>query len=370
MLIIGAGGTGRGFIPRLLKNQDVQISFLDSNKSLVEKLNYCGAYSIFVGEKSRNIRIDRYRAYDYDSSEILSIASEADYIFISVGEQNLPGLKHFFDKLIGVKKVEDISVVVAENGVSPRGAFIKAMGDTDVTGMQISQAIIFCSSLPLNKGELDIVSEDYGFMPYDSTVAKILIPFEKFVPTDNFASLMQRKIYTYNCLSACIAYLGYIKGYDNYADAANDCDIVELCERVRGELDEAIALRYKVSIYEQHAFSERALKKFKDRTIKDTVEKNARAVLRKLGAEERLIGPLSMLNGSGVGADVLLQVIASALVYLKCEETMEYDGIIYKDPCHLLRVMHTEKTLSNSNYEKIKDIYSKLFLVNVARRPR
>ncbi len=358
ILIIGAGGTGRGFIPRLLKNEDVQINFLDLDKSLVEKLNSEKEFSIFVGENLTDVRINDYKAYDYDSNELLDVAAEADYIFVSVGVQNLPGLRAFFEQLLAKKKAEDISVIVAENGISPRDAFIKAMRDTDVSGMEISQSIIFCSSLPMNKGELDIVSEDYGTMPYDCAAANIKLPFEKFTPTDDFSILMQRKIYTYNCLSGCIAYPGYLKGYENYADAANDSDIVQLCERVRIDLDRAVAQRYRVDIEDQQAFSARALKKFRDRTIKDTIQKNARAALRKLGGEERLIGPLALLNEYGGDTAALLTVIASALVYLKNEEKMEYNGITYSNPCLLLRAMHGENVLSNQDYEKIQEIYT------------
>ena len=127
---------------------------------------------------------------------------------------------------------------------------------------------------------------------------------------------------------------------------------------MRIDLDRAVAQRYRVDIEDQQAFSARALKKFRDRTIKDTIQKNARAALRKLGGEERLIGPLALLNEYGGDTAALLTVIASALVYLKNEEKMEYNGITYSNPCLLLRAMHGENVLSNQDYEKIQEIYT------------
>ena len=44
-------------------------------------------------------------------------------------------------------------------------------------------------------------------------------------PIGNFSNFLTRKLYTYNAASCVIAYIGWKKGYSNYADAANDEEI-------------------------------------------------------------------------------------------------------------------------------------------------
>ena len=55
--------------------------------------------------------------------------------------------------------------------------------------------------------------------------------------------------------------------------------------------------------------------KFCDRTIVDTVARNARDPQRKLAAEERIMGPISLMYKYGEDASVLEQTAAAAIEY-------------------------------------------------------
>ena len=52
VVIIGAGGSGRGFIARLLQEENVKLCFVDQNVELVEALNKRGQYGIRVDAKA------------------------------------------------------------------------------------------------------------------------------------------------------------------------------------------------------------------------------------------------------------------------------------------------------------------------------
>ena len=82
--------------------------------------------------------------------------------------------------------------------------------------------------------------------------------------------------------------------------------------------------------------------KFCDRTIVDTVARNARDPQRKLGAAERIIGPIKLLHKYGEDASVLERTAACAILYdndgedawraIKAEKTNEQ---ILTDICGL-----------------------------------
>lgn len=178
----------------------------------------------------------------------------------------------------------------------------------------MAEAIIFCTTLK-EKNSLDIFSEDLDYLPYDVLALGHKLNYENLVPEEHLDILMQRKIYTYNCISAIISYLGYYKGYEIYSEAANDEDINLCIQNIVHALNQCICKEYNVDEVDQERFSKLAIRKFKNKEIIDTVERNTRDVDRKLGAKERIVAPLLIMNKYGMFSKDLLLVAASAIYY-------------------------------------------------------
>ena len=140
-------------------------------------------------------------------------------------------------------------------------------------------------------------------------------PFANFEPSEDFDTLIRRKLYTYNSLSACIAYLGARKGYENYGSAANDTEIARMTDLLEERLNQAICAEYRIPREEQLRFSEMAKRKFRNPEIRDTVTRNARNAKRKLGAGDRIAGPLKLLESHEIPTAELEIVAAAALWY-------------------------------------------------------
>ncbi len=340
IVIIGAGNSGRGFLARLLSADGADLCFLDKDEALVQKLVSQRHFSVFVGESKVESVIRDYQAYGIDSDDAVKAAMVADYIFVCVGKQHLAELTSFFIRLCKGKKPDQCQVVVCENGISPKNTLRKALAGTEAEGMKISQGVIFCTSIPREKGKLDIVSEAYEELPIDYDEELFCFDSPHFPFIKGFDLLMERKLYTYNCLSACIAYLGYLKRYTDYGEAARDPEIYRFCDQLRESLDEAVCKKTGVSREEQRKFSQHAMNKFTSPVITDTIEKNARAALRKIGPEERLMGPLRLFLHYGQDGKPLYKVIAAALYYLEQEEGLEYEGRAYEDTLVLLQAVN------------------------------
>ncbi len=87
------------------------------------------------------------------------------------------------------------------------------------------------------------------------------------------------------------------------------------------ETAQALSKKHKFPLDEQLAFTLTSKRKLQDYTIVDFIERNARDPHRKLGANERIIGPIKLLHKYGEDASVLERTAAAAILYDDPEET-------------------------------------------------
>ena len=304
--MVGAGKTGRGFIGRLLAEDGKEILFIDKNAELVKALNNAGSFSVsFFGGVREPMRVGNFKAVTWVDADL----SDIDVIFVSVGGMNLPDVGNELKKLINDGKMRHI--VVGENASHPAKTLKEAIGLDNVT---VSESTVFCTTI--ENGELDISSENYPYLQCD---AKPLDGYDLKIkgvrPIEGFENFLTRKLYTYNAASCVIAYLGFVKGYTDYGAAANDSEILELLDRNYSATNKVLCKVYGYSEDDQREFAALSKQKFCDRTIADTVSRNAREPQRKLQKAERIMGPLCLIEEYGEDTSVLLMTAAAALLY-------------------------------------------------------
>ncbi len=87
-LMYGGGNIGRGFIGQLFHMSGYEISFIDVNMAVIDKLNTDGSYPIYITEK------DGYREYlvtgvhginGRDNEAIAEAIADADIMATAVG---------------------------------------------------------------------------------------------------------------------------------------------------------------------------------------------------------------------------------------------------------------------------------------------
>lgn len=317
IVIIGAGQTGRGYLKRFFPEEAV--TFLDKDPALVDALTHTHSYKISFGAGEREpVTAENYRAYVADSKEGLQSLSEADLVLISVGRKNLKDVGSTLSATLASRKKEDLDILTAENGVNVKKDLQFLCKDPRV---HLAEAIVFCTTLK-QEDSLDILSENLDYLPYDVTALGHTLPYKNMAAEDQLDVLMQRKIYTYNCVSAIVSYLGYYKNYTVYSDAANDAEISRCIHQTLETLNQCICAEYGVSPEEQLRFSEMAVRKFQNKNIVDTIERNARDVDRKLGLTERILAPLSIVQKHGKTCEGLLLTAACAVYYGKQTDTL------------------------------------------------
>lgn len=312
--VVGAGKTGRGFIGRLLAEDGCEFLLIDKNAELVQKLNEKKSFKVsFFGNVREPQVVTNYKAVTWAEADL----SDVELIFVSVGGTNLPDVGAQLRKwcVDGKKRY----IITGENATKPAKTLLDAIvsgavnasGTVNVAG---AEATVFCTTI--EDGELDISSENYPYLQCDAKPLEGYVPAVTGVkPIDNFGNFLTRKLFTYNAASCVIAYLGFIKGFTDYGDAANDPEILELLDRNYAATNEVLCQEFGYTKEDQEEFALLSKKKFCDRTIIDTVARNAREPQRKMKAGERIMGPLVLLDQYGADTSVLIKTVAAMLLY-------------------------------------------------------
>ena len=156
---------------------------------------------------------------------------------------------------------------------------------------------------------------------------------------------------------------GAVLGYTDYAEAANDPAVVQIMEEVCRSLNQSLSRRYGITEMEQAEFSARAVRKFQNRSIRDTIERNARDVQRKLGPRERMIAPPLIMKEDGCDTSALEKATAAAVLYGERTGTLKLDGEPVENPAECLGELLSEldeETLSQirKEYERLRTGFS------------
>ena len=62
LVLFGAGKIGRSFIGQLFSNGGYEVVFIDTNRAIIDALNYCGHYKVIIkSEKEEILNIKNVR---------------------------------------------------------------------------------------------------------------------------------------------------------------------------------------------------------------------------------------------------------------------------------------------------------------------
>lgn len=303
--VIGAGKTGRGFIGRLLAEANTSFTLIDKNDELVKALKD-GSFTVsFFGGVRENITVSDYNAVTWEDADF----KDTELILVSVGGTNLNDVGESLKSLLNPDK--KYYIITCENYSNPAGKLKEAIGMDNVF---VSEATVFCTTIEADG--INIASENYPYLQCNADLLAGYIPEIKSIkPVDNFGNFLTRKLFTYNAASCVIAYLGWYKGYTDYAKAANDPQVLELLDKNYEVTNRVLCKEFGYDEKDQAEFAQLSKNKFTDKTIADTVARNAREPQRKLGAKERIIGPMLVIDKYGEDTSVLEQTAALMLLY-------------------------------------------------------
>ena len=162
--------------------------------------------------------------------------------------------------------------------------------------------------------------------------------------TENLLAFQDRKLYIFNCGHATTAYLGTIFHHQVVSEAINDTNnIFPIVEGAMKESGQALIKEYSDAFDDagMDGYIQKTIGRFKNPEVVDFVTRVGRQPLRKLGRDERLLGPFHLAKRHGLSTKFLAIAIAATLLFRneddeqavelrKVEESSGIEGVLKK----------------------------------------
>lgn len=344
-LIFGAGKTGRGFAAHLAFLGGYEPILIDKDRQLVSRLLSAGRYAIRLLDEEKTVcTIRPAGVFAIDDPSWIAYFTATSLVFTAVFGNNLEALAASllpaFEKRHSENPEQLLTIITCENLTDAAGILKRrvlghlspetARWAAEKTGF--SESIILRTCLDAGPGDpaLTVQAQNYFELPCDGDALKENLPVYGLKPLPHFADQLRRKIYTYNCINAVITYLGAQKGYTQLYEAANDAEILATAEKAAHESSCAQQAEFGFDRGEQQEWVKAAFAKFADRNIPDPIVRNGADPIRKLGREDRLIGPALLALKHGIYPEGLLKGILASFSYYDPDKKQQLFDLIGK----------------------------------------
>lgn len=303
----GAGNIGRGFIGSLLSQSGYEVVFVDVNDEVVRLLNEKKEYRVLIADESSKEQLIRNVSAVNSQKEynkVIDYLTKADLVTTAVGPNVLPAISSVLAE--GLRKrlsvnQKPLNIIACENMIGG-SAFLKE---------QVFEKI--------SEEEAKLFEKHYGFpncavdrivpnQKHSDPLTVVVEPFFEWVvekqnlvgeiPTvtgaqfvDDLLPYIERKLFTVNTGHAISAYLGYYKQFQTIKEAMEDAEIRSDVYKALHESGAVLVKKYKWNEDEHKSYIEKIVQRFTNPSISDEVVRVARSPIRKLGANDRLIGP-------------------------------------------------------------------------------
>lgn len=340
-VMYGAGNIGRGFIGQLFHMSGYEISFIDVNMTVVDKLNTDGEYPIYIteGEGYREYLVTGVKGVNgRDNAAVAEAIAEADIMATAVGVNILKfiaaplaeGVRRRMQ--LGVKT--PLNVIICENMIGADHYLATLVKEN----LNREEAEYFDNCIALvepsigrmvpatpkelaEKNPLAVCVEAYCELPVDKNAFKGEIPeIKNMVPFAPFDFFIRRKLFMHNMSHAITAYFGAIKGYTYIWEAAKDAEIKLIALRALTEISRAMSKEYGVPLDELLCFSENLLARYENKLLGDPVARVGRDTKRKLSANDRFVGAARLCAKHGISPVNILAGLAAGLHFAPADD--------------------------------------------------
>lgn len=374
----GAGKIGRGFIAQLLHDTGYEIVFVDVNEKVNQELNQYHNYYLYIIEDNyRKMEIDKVSALSpiTQPEEVVEAVMEADIVttavladnFSKIAENLARGLKARL-----AKEEKRINVIPCENALFCGDLLRKEIISTGImTAKELDQA----AAIPNTAVDRMVFGTDRdgrdgieAGKDYELAVEVNKLtdpenpPIQGAEYTDNLQKFLERKLYTINCGHAWSGYMAHIQGYEIIQDYFARQENIEMTKNVMLEVSALLEKKHGFTHQEMLDYIEFALNRFLTPGIKDPVSRISRAPIRKLGYEDRLVGPAVQCHEMGLENELLLKGIAAAFLFdvKEDEQSVELLGYVSEHGIKDAVTHYTGIEIDHPIHEKIVEYYKEL----------
>ncbi|MBE7081862.1 MAG: mannitol dehydrogenase [Clostridiales bacterium] len=328
-IMYGAGNIGRGFIGQLFSQSGYSVGFIDINKEVIARLNADKEYPVEIVTTEGVTEDVVKNAYGIDGTDIELVSEEiatSDIMATAIGVNVLKfiakpialGLKKRFERNAGF-----FNIIICENLIGA-DYFLKGLIKEQIPEYadRIDKEVGFVEAsigrmVPVMTEEkkqgnpLRVCVEPYNILPVDKDAFKGEIPEVKnLYPFAPFNLFIQRKLFMHNMSHALCAYLGYQRNYEYIYEAVGDYDIKCVAFNALCQSAMAVAKENGVEIESLISHAQNLLYRFSNVALGDTVARVGKDTIRKLGANDRLIGAINLADKHNVNCEYLCLGVA------------------------------------------------------------
>lgn len=329
-VVVGAGATGRGHVAQLARESGYQVIFVDKDAGLCSALGTAGAYSVrLVSAHPRTVTVDGFRIFHTSQKDAFYPSfRDATVLFTAVCPGNIREaavwLRDLFQRW--AKETEPRTfknVLCCENMNRSSTTFrdILFEGLAPDVRAELERRVGFADTMVARvvakpADPLSLLGEEYSEWTADRAALRgPQVPSIRTLEfVDNQDRYLQRKLYIHNTGHATIGYLGFLRGYTYIHEAAQDPDIMEICEKAIEESGWAIQKEYGFSPEAIRKYRAALTEKVVSPELPDEILRVVREPARKLGSEERFFGAAALMLKHGRQPEFLLYGVCAALL--------------------------------------------------------
>jgi mannitol-1-phosphate 5-dehydrogenase len=303
----GAGNIGRGFIGSLLSQSGYEVVFVDINDEVVRLLKEKQEYRVIIADENRQEQLIRNVSAVNSQTErekVVDYITKAHLITTAVGPHILPAISEILAE--GLQKRATINktplhIIACENMIG---------------GSDVLKSHVFAK---ISEADKPLFETYYGFLncavdrivpnqKHDDPLSVMVEPFFEWVIekrniigdippiqgahfVDDLKPYIERKLFTVNTGHAIASYLGYYKKLQTIQEAMNDEEIRSDVEKALHESGAVLVKKYGWNENEHQSYIQKIIQRFMNPSISDEIVRVARSPIRKLGANDRLVGP-------------------------------------------------------------------------------
>ena len=334
VIVVGAGATGRGHVAQLADESGYGLVFLDKDQGLCAALRSAGAYSVrLVSGHPRTVTVSGFTIFHTSQAEdFYRSFRDAPFIFTAVCPGNIKDaaifMRALFTRWLNETRNETgprgfKNVFCCENMNHSSTAFRDFL--LEGLGPDIRKALTnrvgFADTMVARvvakpTDPLSLLGEEYSEWTADKTALRgpEVPSIRSLELVENQTRYLQRKLYIHNTGHATIGYLGFLRGYTWIHEAAQDPDIMEICEKAIEESGWAIEREYGFGADVIRKYRTALTEKCVSPELPDEILRVVREPARKLGPEERFLGPAALMLKHGRQPDYLLYGVCAALL--------------------------------------------------------
>ena len=356
----GAGNIGRGFMAQLFYEAGYGTVFIEYNRELVNLLNKRKVYILKLldayTKREKDITIDNFYAVAFnDINAALNEVAEADIIGTAVGVKNLKAIApviaegiikrkasggksvdiYLCENIIEAAKMLKTAVFdyLRENTSADENTITWAEKNIGFVGTSVARMVPSSGAKGSEYAPLTVAADSYHELPCDKMGMRAgLPPIKGLKPVENFKAEVERKLFTHNLVHAVLGYIGYLRGYTYVHEGFSDPLIMDRLNGSLNETSQALIKKYPDNIKrEEHLKIIEDVKiRFANPLIADTVYRVSRDPIRKLSANDRIIGSAKLCMEYGITPENIAYTAAAAFCfdYKKDREAVKLQELI------------------------------------------